>query len=776
MTTAAATDHPVVRRRLRVGGVVQGVGFRPNTVRLATGLQLDGLVGNDASGVFVEVQGPQDRVEEFVRLLRSDPPPLARIASVTVESLDSGPSGGGFVIVESGHGDGPRTSIPPDVAVCDECLAEMHAPADRRYRYPFTNCTNCGPRFSVITDLPYDRPSTTMAGFALCDACRAEYDDPSDRRYHAQPVACPACGPQIAFVDGATALSGTDAVLAAAQAALAAGQILALKGVGGYHLACDARSDAAVRLLRRRKNRGDKPFAVMAADLGSAAAMVHLDAASAAALVSPARPIVLAGRRADNPVSLLVAPDNPRLGIMLPYSPLHHLLLAAVPGSSVAAPDLLVLTSGNLSDEPICFDDGDATNRLASLADVFVTHDRPIAVPCDDSVVRVVSGATVPVRRSRGYAPVPVELPVDVRPVLATGGEVKNAFCLAAGRQAWVSQHIGDMEGVETLAAFERGVAGFERMYRVSPEVAAVDSHPGYATGRWARRARRSWEIVEVGHHHAHVASVMAESGLDGSTPVIGFTFDGSGYGTGDDGRPEIWGGEVLLADYRRYRRAAHLRPLPLPGGDSAVANPCRVAVAWTAALGIEAGPAVPAVGACDPTELRLMRQMGATARGCVPTTSMGRLFDAVSSLLGICHRAAFEAQAAVMLEAAAEDGRDGKAELAFGFDGTVIDPAPLLAGILDGLAGGVGVADLARAFHRALADTVAAIAGRLVERHGRLPVALSGGVWQNALLVDMTLERLEGIGTPVLTHRVVPPNDGGLALGQAVIAGYGRS
>lgn len=772
-TRRSAVGEPA-RRRLIVTGVVQGVGFRPFVYGLATALEVGGHVGNDAAGVFVEVEGPDATLDEFTRRLVTDPPPLAHVEDVEVVEL--APRGDTtFRIVESADGEGPRTLVPPDVATCDDCLAELADPADRRYRYPFVNCTNCGPRFTIIRDLPYDRPATTMAGFELCGDCAAEYADPTDRRYHAQPVACPACGPQITLEGRGTRVTGTDEVLAALQAVLAERGIVAVKGLGGYHLACDAADDVAVAGLRQRKGRADKPFAMMAPDLATVEAIAEVGPAEAAALTSPARPIVLLRRRRFTElVSAGVAPGNPLVGVMLPYTPLHHLLFAPVPGAGVRPPRVLVMTSGNRSDEPICVDDGDARTRLGDLADVFCTHDRPIEVPCDDSVVRLVDGEVQPIRRSRGYAPVPIRLPFDVPPALGVGGELKNTCCVASGRHAWVGQHVGDMENLATLSAFEASVAAFTTMYRATPEVVGVDRHPGYLTRRWAHAQVRSGSgarLVEVQHHHAHVASAMAEHGLGLDATVLGFAFDGTGYGEAADGSPQIWGGEVLGAGYSGFERIAHLAPLPLPGGDEAVRNPCRIALAYLTALGIPLDADLPAVAACDDVERRVVPRQVERHVGCVPTTSMGRLFDVVSSLLGVRHRVSYEAQAAIELEHLAEHGDPGRAPLRFGLPGAagrarVIDPAPVLADIAERLRAGAEPADLAAAFHHAVADVV----GRLADDHADgLPVVLTGGVFQNALLTRLVRERLAG--HEVLTHRLVPPNDGGLSLGQAVVA-----
>ena len=765
----------VERRRLRVSGVVQGVGFRPFVHRLAVSLELAGFVGNDAQGVFIEVEGPAAALDEFRRRLVADAPRLAVVTSV---SSDVVPSAGAtsFDIVESQSTVGVRAALPPDVAMCAECLAEIGDPNARRHRHPFANCTQCGPRLTVIRDLPYDRPATTMADFPMCAACAAEYHDPLDRRHHAQPIACPSCGPTLTF-DGADGLvSGTDDALTAAHSVLARGGVLAVKGVGGYHLVCDAADETAVAMLRARKQRPDKPFALMAATLDHLAVLVELDDVARDALTSPAAPVVLLPRcDGPHPVAPSVAPGNPLLGVMLPPSPLHHLLLRPVPGHDVPVPTVVVMTSGNLSDEPIAFDDHDARQRLAPLVDGWLVHDRRIHVPVDDSVVRVVAGTVHPVRRSRGYAPVPVPLSFEVLPTLAVGGEIKNTFCVAEGSRAWVSQHIGDMGNLETLHAFERTVESFTRMYQVSPVVVAVDQHPGYLTRRWGVEHAAGARVVEVQHHHAHVASLMAEHGLGIDEEVLGIAFDGTGHGTATDGSTELWGGEVLHAGYRSFERGAHLRPLPLPSGDGGVRNPCRTALVQLLSLGIDGVDQLPSALACEPAELAVVRHQAKTGLQCVPTTSMGRLFDVVSSIIGVRHRVHYEGQAAIELEALAACHDGLTPSLAFHVtDDGVIDPESLLRDLVAHVTHGTDSGALAAAFHVAVADMVQHVAGSGANA-GRGRVALTGGVFQNAVLTGMVLDRLRADGRTVLTHRVVPANDGGLALGQAVIAGLAR-
>jgi hydrogenase maturation protein HypF len=776
--TAPVISEVRVRRRIRVAGVVQGVGFRPFVHRLATELDLAGHVGNDTAGVFLEVEGRAHRVERFELRLVAEAPPLARIYRLDANSV---PALGerGFSIVESDDAGPARTFVSPDVAVCGDCLQELGDPGDRRYRYPFINCTNCGPRFTITIRLPYDRPNTTMSGFALCPDCTEDYHDPQDRRFHAQPVACPACGPRLWFESAAGVVDGTDAALTAAQDALVRGQIVAIKGLGGYHLACDATSTSAVGELRRRKNRLDKPFAVMVPDLAGARLVAEVaevaeaadaDGTEARLLTCPQRPIVLLARRRDSSLTPLVAPGNPRVGVLLPYTPLHHLLFQPVPGCGAPLPQVLVMTSGNLTDEPISYDDTDARRRLDRIADAWLVHDRPIHVPCDDSVVRVEAGEELPIRRSRGYAPLPVRLPFDAPATLAAGGELKNTFCLASGPDAWMSQHVGDMGSVETLAAFERSTEQFAEMYDIRPEHIAADLHPGYQTRRWAER-RSADGLAAVQHHHAHIAAVMVEHGVPTSEQVIGYAFDGTGYGT--DGA--IWGGEILVAGYAGFDRASHLKYVPLPGGDATIRKPYRSALSHLWAAGIDWADDLEPVRAAPDAELAVLERQLQRGVYCVATSSMGRLFDAVSSLLGVRHAVSYEAQAAIELEALAAAAVPVECGYRFDIEDDHIDPGSLLHAIVSDLRADVPVDSIAFGFHAAVAQVVADTADLLRRRTGLDVVALSGGVFQNVLLVAQTRDKLVGRGFRVITHRVVPPNDGGLALGQVAVAGYSR-
>lgn len=753
------------RQRLRVTGVVQGVGFRPFVHRIAAELGLTGFVGNDPGAVFVEVQGPVARIEEFARRLRTEAPPLARISTVSVADIHTA-HGTDFRIVASRTTTAEAsTPIPPDIAVCGDCVAELFDPRDRRHRHPFITCTNCGPRFTIIRALPYDRSATTMSAFTMCARCTAEYRDPADRRFHAQPIACPDCGPSLWFSSAARRVTGSDAALAAAQEALAAGSLVAIKGIGGYHLACVVDDETAVDALRARKARGAKPFAVLVRDLDVARRYAHIDSTEAEVLSSSARPIVLLRRRSDAPVAHAVAPSSPLIGLMLPYSPIHHLLLASVDADR-PAPDALVMTSANRSDEPICFTEDDAAQRLPLLSDAVLDHNRTIHVPCDDSVVRVFDGHELPIRRSRGYAPLSVDLDRDGPVVLAVGGELKNTICLTDGSRAFMSGHIGDMATLQTLRAFERVVGQLGEM-RAAPVRLAADLHPGYHTRAWAERHAGERRLDLVQHHHAHVASLLAEHGRLGE-PIVGVAFDGTGYGP--DGT--IWGGEILALghDAHRFSRVGHLKAVPLPGGDAAVRNPWRMALSQLGMAGVDWMPDLPCVTAATAAELATVRRQLETGAGCVPCSSVGRLFDAVASLLGVRHRIDYEGQAAVELEALADSTIEPAAGMRMEVSPYgVIDPAGMVRAMVAALRAGVEPSALAAGFHQAIAAAVAEVVG-LVAGEVRL-VGLTGGVFQNVLLARACRHRLQQAGFEVLMHQMVPPNDGGLALGQAAVS-----
>jgi hydrogenase maturation protein HypF len=742
------------RVRVRVEGVVQGVGFRPFVHALAGRLDLAGFVGNDTAGVFIEVEGAPDGVDAFVAALSTQAPPLAAVDRVAVEDR---PATGapGFVIVES-HASGPRrTLVSADSATCEDCLREMDDPADRRFGYAFINCTNCGPRFTIVRDVPYDRPLTTMAAFEMCPACAAEYHDPADRRFHAQPTCCRACGPRLVFrrADGT---QESDDPIGSAAASLRAGGILAVKGLGGYHLAVLASDEAAAAALRTRKLREDKPFALMVADLDGARALGVVDEAAAALLTSRARPIVLLDRRPAAPVAKAVAPANRQLGVMLAYTPQHHLLLRRV-----AAP--IVLTSGNVSDEPIAYEDADAAARLAPIADAFLTHDRAIHVRTDDSVVRAFRGAPMAIRRSRGYAPEPLRLAEPVpRPVLACGAELKNTFCLAEGRHAFISHHIGDLENYPTLRSFTEGIEHFARLFDVAPAVVAHDLHPDYLSTRYALD-RDDLDLVAVQHHHAHIASCLADNGHAG--PVIGVAFDGTGFGP--DGT--IWGGELLVADLASFSRAGHLAGVPMPGGVSAIRQPWRMAVAHLAAAFGGEPPTGLAVLARNPSwpSVAALAQRGINSP---VTSSAGRLFDAVAALLSGRDAVTYEGQAAIELEQLADVAETGGYPVSISPD-LVIDSADLVRAVVADLAAGVAAPTIAARFHRGLAGVVVDACLMLRERTDLTTVALSGGVFQNLLLLGAVVDALSARGFEVLVHRRVPANDGGISLGQAAVA-----
>jgi hydrogenase maturation protein HypF len=800
---------------------------------LATGLDLGGLVGNDADGVFAEVEGTPEAVQEFLIALRRDAPPLASIDQISSQPMR--PTGSSeFLIAPSEPGGERRTLVSADTATCDDCLAELDDPADRRFGYPFINCVNCGPRFTIIKDVPYDRPLTTMAEFTMCEACAEEYHDPANRRFHAQPTCCPACGPRLRLVDqtnsrlSETRMSETrmsdarlsdtrlpasriserriseteisDPAIVGAARLIRQGRIVAVKGLGGYHLAADATSQVAASALRSRKHREDKPFAVMVANLDEARRLCDVDDVAAALLTSRRRPIVLLPRRADTStgntntagtahtgtahtgtahtgtthtgtaadtgtaqagIAEAVAPANRQLGIMLAYTPLHYLLLR-----EVARP--IVLTSGNVSDEPIAYTDADALTRLAGIADAFLVHDRAIHIRADDSVVRPVRGRESVIRRARGYAPEPLYIqPAFPRPTLACGAELKSTFCLAKGNHAFISQHIGDLENAETLRSFTEGIEHFRRLFDIEPEVVAHDLHPDYLSTKRAQEL--GLELVGVQHHHAHIASCLADNAAAG--PVIGVAFDGTGYGT--DGT--IWGGEFLIADLATMRRASHLEPVPMPGGAAAIRQPWRMAAAYLDAA-YPGGP--PATHATLDVQRRnapawdavtAMAQRGINAP---LTSSAGRLFDAVAALLGVRDQVNYEGQAAIELEQLASPREAGSYPArTSGEDVVTIHGADLIRAVMDDIAAGVGADVIAARFHNSVAGLIVTTCETLRERSGLGTVALSGGVFQNARLLQSVVGQLEERGFSVLTHSRVPCNDGGISLGQAVVA-----
>ncbi len=778
--------------------MVQGVGFRPFVWRLATELGLDGSVVNRAGQVVIDVAGPAEAIEEFGRRLAQDAPPRARVESVVARPAGDGvESGSGFRILESEAVPSSERLFPPDIATCDDCLAELFDPADRRHRYPFVNCTNCGPRATIIEDLPYDRARTSMRAFPLCAACEAEYRDPADRRFHAEPVACPACGPQLSYRrPGEAAVSARrEAALAAAVADLAAGRIVAVKGLGGYHLACDATDAAAVARLRDRKHRWAKSFAVMVGDLETAREVAVMGPEEIDLLTSPARPIVLVARRPDARVVLAdgvagrsegrdpgwVESLDARVGLFLPYTPLHHLLLEAL-GRPI------VLTSGNLSDEPLATDDAEALERLSGIADSFLAHDREIRARYDDSVTRVVGGRESIVRRGRGYAPEPLPLPIATPvPLLAVGAELKHTFTLARGGRAHVAPHTGDLEDLLTYRAFESNLAHLERLLDFRPEYVVHDLHPAYLSTQYAVSHFPEARRMGVQHHHAHVASAAAEAGLTG--PFIGVAYDG--LGMGDDGT--FWGGEVLVATLATYRRVARFGQAPMPGGALAVRKPYRMALGYL--LGVEGGFQVQAgparggfdqfLGRLDPREVDVVRTQIERRLNAPVASSAGRLFDAVSSLLGIRDVAEYEAQAAIELELLAEEG--SHRPLAYSLTRApesasedsppdrrsllVYDPRPTIEDLLACLASGRQAPELAARFHRTVVEVTRSFVREVARETGLSTVVLSGGVFQNQRFASAVVRLLAQDGFEVHTNRAVPANDGGISYGQAAIA-----
>jgi hydrogenase maturation protein HypF len=754
-------NQNLIGKRIHITGVVQGVGFRPFVYGLATRYGLRGWVCNTSAGVDIEVDGPDDTLDRFVAALTTEAPPLARIDAVTVSEIVSN----GFTSFEIHHSESnPNDFLPvsPDITLCDDCRRELHDPNDRRYLYPFINCTNCGPRFTIIKDIPYDRPLTTMADFVMCEDCAREYADPLNRRFHAQPVACPKCGPKVWLVEKETSRQVNNAALDAARQLLADGKIVAIKGLGGFHLACDATNDEAVAELRRRKGRIDKPFALMAPSIEVIEQFCEVTPEARALLESKEHPIVLLKKKGSG-LSSHVAPGQSTIGFMLPYTPLHELLFH--PSSLIPHP--LVMTSGNFSEEPIATDNDDALTRLAPLADAFLLHNRDIHIRCDDSVVRVFEGKELPIRRSRGYAPYPVKLPFQAPTILAAGAELKNTFCVTRDGYAFLSHHIGDLENFETLKSFQDGIAHFERLFRIKPEYIAYDLHPNYLATRYAldRAERDGLKAIGVQHHHAHIAACLAENNWRGDRPVIGVAFDGTGYGT--DGA--IWGGEFLIADYHGFERAAHLAYMPLPGGDAATRHPYRIALSYLHQAGIDWSDDLAPVRAANSVEQAAIRKQIESGLNAFPTSSMGRLFDAVASICDVRQDVNYEGQAAIEFEALADASEEG--HYAFEIEGDVVKINDVIRAVVTAVRSGVPTPRIAARIHNGLAQLVLEMCEKIRRERGWTEVALSGGVWQNVTLLQMTLDRLRVTGFVVYTHRLVPPNDGGLALGQAIIA-----
>ena len=737
---------------------MQGVGFRPFVYRLANTLDLRGFVHNLSEGVVIEIEGPSRDIQVFAERLRSEAPPLADVQDVSVTEI---PVVGepDFTILHSTGEPGKFALVPPDIGTCSDCLRDFTEPANRRYGYSFTNCTNCGPRYTIIQDIPYDRGQTTMSAFRMCPACQAEYDDPRNRRFHAQPNACPICGPELEVWSGhpRNVVKCPD-VVSKARDLLREGRILAVKGLGGFHLACDAENEAAVRLLRERKRRSDKAFALMAADIAVVDRFCQVSESDREALLSPRRPIVLMPRRSEAAIPLAVAPGNSNLGFMLPYTPLHHLLIQGFRA--------LVMTSGNLSEEPIVSRNEDLW-KLEHLADYLVLNNRDIQTRVDDSVVRTFEGRLLPVRRSRGFAPDPIDLRMPLTEILACGGELKNTFCLTKDHYAILSQHIGDMENYETLLFFRETLEHMQRFFRVSPRVVAYDLHPGYLSTKFALELH-GVERIGVQHHHAHIAACMAENGL--REKVIGVAFDGTGFGT--DG--QIWGGEFLVCDYAAFERRAHFRYVPLAGGDSAVRQPWRSALSYlrdtfgSAAASLD----LPLFAAVPPGSIAVVARMLSQNVNTVQTSSCGRLFDAVASIVGLRQETNYEGQAAIELEAKAIEGIDDAYPFEIGNGAPCsIDVRPAIAALIRDLSAKTATGVISARFHNMVAEAVVRVSKQIRRSDGLTSVCLSGGTFQNMYLLKRAVTGLRNAGFGVFWHSQVPANDGGLALGQAVIA-----
>lgn len=748
--------------KVHIQGVVQGVGFRPFIYNLAIAHHITGWVRNTSQGVEIQVTSDPENLAAFLQAIQTQHPPLARIDHLTSERIH--PSDvSSFSILSSQSQPDDFVPIPPDISTCDDCRRELFDPANRRFRYPFINCTNCGPRFTIIQDIPYDRPLTTMAGFPMCPDCQQEYDDPTNRRFHAQPVACPACGPQLVFRSRNRVPKYKEDALQVARQWLQEGKILAVKGLGGYHLACDASNPRAVAELRSRKRRSQKPFAVMAFDLASIEKYCQIDPVEQDLLLSPQHPVVLLDARPDTCLAPGIAPHQNTLGFLLPYTPLHSLLLEPSPGF----PEILVMTSGNFSEEPIAYEDEDALDRLSNLADGFLSHNRPIHIRTDDSVLRIVAGSPYFIRRSRGYAPDAIPLPRSSPPLLAVGAELKNTTCLARDRYGFLSHYIGDMENYETYRSFEDGIRHFEHLFHTQPQAIVCDLHPEYLATRYAieRAAQENLPLIAVQHHHAHLTACLADNGWATDEPVIGLTFDGTGYGS--DGA--IWGGEVLFGGYSGYDRAYHLKYVPLPGGNSAIRKPARMALAHLWAANLPWEPDLPPVQhLCADEQTTLKTQLEHRLNAPL-TSSMGRWFDAVSALIGFCQTATYEGQAAIEMEAVVDPNETGFYPLPL-TEG-IIDPGGLLAALLQDYRAGISIPCLAARFHNSLTRLALDACLSLRSLHGCQTVALSGGVWQNRVLLTKTRRELSQAGFRVLIHRQFPPNDGGVAIGQVMAA-----
>jgi hydrogenase maturation protein HypF len=756
--------------RISVRGVVQGVGFRPFIYQLAVKHGLTGSVSNTSEDVKIEVEGESDAIERFLADIPILAPPRSIIEDISVSYY---PAAGynNFVIHDSIAEEGKYQLISPDIATCPDCLEEIFDPTNRRYHYPFTNCTNCGPRFTIIEDIPYDRPLTTMKNFTMCPECLKEYEDPLDRRFHAQPNACPVCGPSLELLDSNGNPADTDDVIITSANLLRQGKIVAVKGLGGFLLACDASSEKTVNLLRERKHRPFKPFAVMMSSIEEVKIHCEITSEEETLIKSPNSPIVLVNWKQESKVAKTVAPNLRYLGVMVPYTPLHHLLMR-----ETGLP--LVMTSGNISEEPIAKDNDEVLRRLSGIADYFLVHTRDIYARYDDSVVMVEEKKPQLLRRARGYAPYPVKLNNKVPQILACGAELKNTFCLTRDEYAFISQHIGDMENLETMDHYENTILLYKKMFRIEPEIIAYDMHPDYLATKYAvEQSENNPQLkpVPVQHHHAHIASCMADNGIE--TPVIGVAFDGTGYGT--DGK--IWGGEFLVADYRNFKRMAHFEYLPLPGGEAAVKNPCRITAGYLLSLmGDDVHKQdLPFRKYMTDEQTRIIAEQVKKDINSPLTSSCGRLFDAVSALLGIRGEASYEAQAAIEMEMLCFDEPDEWGVYPYRYDNEegrrIIRLGDLFEAILADLHNSVSEATIAVKFHNTISAIISELCQVISGDTGIEDIALSGGVFQNRLLLRKTVGMLKEFGFRVLTHRQVPTNDGGISLGQAVIAGQYR-
>ncbi|MGE0822142.1 MAG: carbamoyltransferase HypF [Candidatus Binatia bacterium] len=773
--TVVRVPDTTARQQIRVSGIVQGVGFRPFVYNVAHALGLQGYVQNTSEGVLIDIEGSAAALTDFLRQLTDSPPPLAHIDDINVRELVP-VAYTNFVIRDSEDQAGAFVLVSPDVSTCHDCWRECTDPHNRRYSYPFTNCTNCGPRYTIIRDIPYDRPLTTMAKFQMCPGCQAEYHDAADRRFHAQPNACPECGPTLALVRRGslplnerllfTSGQSNHAILREVRRLLSEGNILAIKGLGGFHLACDAENDHAVRRLRAGKRRSDKPFAVMMRDLAAVERVCVVSDADRQLLLDIRRPIVLLPRRADTQISSAIAPSNHTLGVMLPYTPLHHLLFGDSPETAPTF-TALVMTSGNRGEEPIVTTNEEACERLEPLADWLLVHNRDIYTRVDDSVVRPFQGTGHVVRRARGYAPYPINLDLQLTEVLACGPELKNTFCLTKGRYAFLSQHIGDLANYETLRFFQETLERMQKLFRITPQVVAHDLHPLYLSTRFALE-RDDMEKIGVQHHHAHIASCMAEHRLRGK--VIGVAFDGTGYGT--DG--QIWGGEFLVADFVRCERRAHFRYVALPGGDTAIREPWRVAVSylWDTFGTHIASLDLPLHQQVSPQRWALVQSMIARGINTVHTSSCGRLFDAVAALANVRHEVTFEGQAAIELEMAVIEGIEERYPFVLELsEPWQIDLRPMIEQLVRDLQHGASPGLIAAKFHNTVAAVIVDVCHRVRQEDGLKRVCLSGGTFQNMVLLTRVVRALQRDSFEVFLHAQVPPNDGGIALGQAVIA-----